>query len=37
MGTEIGDSAILPVAWSVGLALAGYLWARAAFNREPTI
>lgn len=37
MGTEIGDSAILAVAWSVGLALAGYLWARAAFNREPTI
>ncbi|HEX2470156.1 MAG TPA: ABC transporter permease, partial [Candidatus Limnocylindrales bacterium] len=36
MGTEIGDSALLAVAWCVVLALAGYLWARAAFNREPT-
>jgi ABC-2 type transport system permease protein len=37
MGTAIGDSALLAVAWSVGLALAGYLWARAAFNREPRL
>lgn len=36
MGTESGDSALLAVAWCVGLALAGYLSARAAFNREPT-
>jgi ABC-2 type transport system permease protein len=35
MGTEIGDSAGLAVAWCVALALLGYLWARAAFNHEP--
>jgi len=33
-GTEIGDSAITSVAWCVGLALVGYLWARTAFNRD---
>lgn len=35
MGTPIGNSAILAVAWSVGLALVGYLWARVVYNREP--
>jgi hypothetical protein len=25
----------LDVAWCAGLAAVGYLWARAAFNREP--
>lgn len=35
MGTPIGDSAIIAVAWCAGLALAGYLWARALFNRDP--
>jgi ABC-2 type transport system permease protein len=35
MGTEIGDSALLAVAWCAVLALAGYLWA--AFNREPRL
>ncbi len=33
MGTHIGNSAVLAVGWCVVLALAGYLWARAAFNR----
>jgi ABC-2 type transport system permease protein len=33
MGTHIGNSAMLAVGWCVVLALAGYLWARAAFNR----
>ena len=33
MGTRIGNSAMLAVGWCVVLALAGYLWARAAFNR----
>lgn len=33
MGTPIGSSAITALAWCVGLSLAGYLWARAAFNR----
>lgn len=34
-GTEIGDSALLAVAWCAGLALIGYVWARRAFDREP--
>jgi ABC-2 type transport system permease protein len=34
LGTPIGNSAILAVAWSVGLALAGYLLARAVYNRN---
>lgn len=34
-GTAIGDSAVQAVAWSVGIGLAGYLWARWLFNREP--
>jgi ABC-2 type transport system permease protein len=36
MGTPVGTSAILAVIWCVGLALAGYLWARALFKRDPT-
>src|SRR6266700_2629670 len=35
LGTPIGNSAVLAVAWCVGLALAGYLWARAVYNRNP--
>jgi ABC-2 type transport system permease protein len=35
MGTPVGDSAGLAVAWSAGMALAGYLWARALFRRDP--
>jgi ABC-2 type transport system permease protein len=34
-GTPIGHSAVLAVAWCAGITLAGYLWARAAFNRGP--
>jgi ABC-2 type transport system permease protein len=33
MGTPIGDSGVLAVAWCAVLSLAGYLWARAAYNR----
>jgi ABC-2 type transport system permease protein len=36
MGTAIGDSAWIAVAWCVGLSLAGYLWARAAYRRPRT-
>jgi ABC-2 type transport system permease protein len=36
MGTPIGDSAVLAVAWCVGLTAIGYLWARAAFARPRT-
>ncbi len=35
LGTPIGNSAILAVAWCIGLALAGYLLARAIYNRDP--
>jgi len=35
MGTSIGNSGWLAVAWCAGIALAGYLWARALFNRDP--
>jgi ABC-2 type transport system permease protein len=34
-GTGIGNSAILAVAWCAGLALVGYFWARALYNRRP--
>ncbi|MGK5632947.1 ABC transporter permease [Streptomyces sp. URMC 123] len=36
LGTEIGDNAIVALAWCAGFALVGYLWARAAFNRATT-
>jgi ABC-2 type transport system permease protein len=35
MGTPIGNSAVIAVAWCVALALVGYLWARKAFARDP--
>ncbi len=34
LGTPIGNSAILAVAWCAGLTLLGYLWARAIYNRN---
>ena len=34
-GTAIGNSAIVAVAWCAVIALAGYLWARALYNRGP--
>lgn len=36
LATPVEDSGVLAVAWCVGLALAGYLWARALFRREPS-
>ncbi len=35
MGAEIGNSAILAVAWCVGISLVGFFWSRALFNRDP--
>jgi ABC-2 type transport system permease protein len=32
-GAPVGDSGYLALAWSAAIALAGYLWARAAFRR----
>jgi len=34
IGTPDGATALAAVAWCVGLALAGYLWARALFRRD---
>jgi len=33
MGTPIGDSGVIAVAWWVGLTAVGYVWARVAFDR----
>jgi ABC-2 type transport system permease protein len=33
LGTPIGDSAAIAVAWCVGIALAGYIGARVVFDR----
>lgn len=35
LGTPIGNSAVLAVAWCVLIALAGYVWARAVYSRAP--
>ena len=36
LGTPIGASAIIAVAWSIGIALASYLGARKLFSRDPS-
>jgi ABC-2 type transport system permease protein len=36
MGAPVGGTAVVAVSWCAGLALAGYLWARALFQRDPT-
>jgi ABC-2 type transport system permease protein len=35
LGTPIGNSATLTVAWCVVITLVGFLWALALFNRDP--
>jgi ABC-2 type transport system permease protein len=35
LGTPIGNSAIVATVWCVVIALVGYLWARAAYDRDP--
>jgi ABC-2 type transport system permease protein len=35
MGTPVGNHAFIAVAWCVAIALAGYLWARKLYNRDP--
>jgi ABC-2 type transport system permease protein len=35
MGTPIGNSAMLAVAWCAAIALGGYLWARKLYERDP--
>ncbi|MFJ9868207.1 ABC transporter permease [Streptomyces sp. NPDC101165] len=36
MGSRIGNDGIVAVAWCVGIALVGYLWSKASFNRNST-
>jgi ABC-2 type transport system permease protein len=36
MGSAIGNSGVLAVAWCAGIGLAGYLWAKRLYNRDPT-
>jgi ABC-2 type transport system permease protein len=36
MGSPIGGSGALAVGWCVAIGLAGYLWAKRLFNRDPT-
>ena len=35
LGTAIGNSATIAVAWCVAITLASYLWARKLYNRDP--
>jgi ABC-2 type transport system permease protein len=35
MGTEIGSSGIIAVAWCAAIALSSYLWARDLYERDP--
>ncbi|GAA1881719.1 ABC transporter permease [Asanoa iriomotensis] len=35
LGTTVEHGGIVAIAWCVGLALAGYVWARALFRRDP--
>jgi ABC-2 type transport system permease protein len=35
LSTSIGNSAFIAIAWCAAITLASYLWARAAFNRDP--
>jgi len=35
LGTSVDDSGVIAVVWCVGLAVTGYLWARALFRRDP--
>jgi len=35
LGTPIGDSGVLAVAWCLGISGLGYLWSRRLYNRDP--
>ncbi|MFJ7270864.1 ABC transporter permease [Streptomyces sp. NPDC099050] len=35
LGTEIGNSGWIAVAWCLGLAVLGYLWSKSLFQRDP--
>ena len=35
LGTEIGNNGWIAIAWCLGLAVLGYFWSTAQFNRDP--
>jgi ABC-2 type transport system permease protein len=35
LGTAIGNSAMIAIAWCAGIALVGYLWSLKLYNRDP--
>jgi ABC-2 type transport system permease protein len=35
LGTAIGNSAVIAIAWCAGITLVGYLWAMKLYNRDP--
>ena len=35
LGTPIGNSGVLAVAWCVGISVVGYVWARRLYDRDP--
>jgi ABC-2 type transport system permease protein len=35
LGTAIGNSAVIAVAWCAAITLVGYLWSRKLYNRDP--
>jgi ABC-2 type transport system permease protein len=37
VGTAIGNSALLAVAWCAAIALVGYVWAKRLYNRDPQL
>jgi ABC-2 type transport system permease protein len=36
LGTPIGDSGAIAVAWCIGISVAGYAWARRLYERVPS-
>ena len=36
MGTPVGTDGVVAVAWCAGIALAGQLWAKHLYDRDPT-
>jgi len=35
LGSPIGNNAVIAIAWCAGIALTGFLWAKALYNRAP--
>ena len=35
LGTPIGNSGVIAVAWCIGILLASYPWAKKLYNRDP--